>query len=329
MDQSVVSRILFATDFSESARLAQAYTEYLAVAFKASVIVFHVTERPSSPETGPKDQEIQSRLHGLQEKIRECLVTASVRRSIGNAGDEIVAAAHQLHADMISMGMQGETHVPYGLIGATAQTVTTGNPCPVLTVPLPVKQASPCAFTAPDDVRIQRILAPVDFSDPSLDSLECAIQLAHRLRADLVLLHVVEPAHADWDLHRMKGAAQMRHQWDARLGDLAAVVKSSGLSATYDVRTGVPSDSILAGALQHRCDLIVMGTHGRRGRERTNVGSVAEAVLKQSSCPVLTVKNPKFARRPAIQTVFLTQSDEAAMKGTPGSIPRVKNDKGG
>ena len=148
------------------------------------------------------------------------------------------------------------------------------------------------------------------------------MQLAHRLEAHLVLLHVSESAHAGWDLHRMQGAAEMRDQWDARLGHLAEVVKSLGLSATYDVRTGVPPDSILAAALQHRCDLIVMGTHGRRGREGTNVGSVAQAVLKQATCPVLTVKNPKFARHASIQTVLsknhgIIATESGGFKPTP------------
>jgi nucleotide-binding universal stress UspA family protein len=302
-------KILLATDFSESAKLAHAYTEYLAVALNASVNVLHVSERRSSVETRLEEQEIQARLHSLQEKIAERAVPVSVQRSIGNPGDAILAAAHQLDADIISMGMQGETHVPYGLIGATAKTVTTGGPCPVLTVPLPVKEASPCVFPAPDEVRIQRILAPVDFSDPSLNSLECAMHLAHRLGAHLVLLHVSGSPHAGWDPHRMQDAAQMRDQWEARLGKLTGVVKSLGLSATYDVRTGFPPDSILAAALQHRSDVIVMGTHGRRGREQVNVGSVAEAVLKQATCPVLTVKNAKHGCRPAIQTVLSTNRE--------------------
>ena len=309
----MASTILLATDFSESAHLAQVYTEYLAAALNASVIVLHVAERPSSLETGLKEQEIQRKLRTLREKIEERAVPVSVQRSTGNAGNAILSAAHQLGADIISMGMQGETHVPYGLIGTTVQTVTSSGPCPVLTVPLPVKEASPCAFTAPDAVRIQRMLAPVDFSDPSLDSLECAIHLAHRLGAHLILLHVLESAHAGWDLHRMQGAAQMRDQWDARLRNLELVVTSMGVSATSEIRPGFPPDSIVASALRHQCDLIVMGTHGRRGRERVNVGSVAEGVLKQATCPVVTVKNHKFAPtlRPALQTVLSKNSEDA------------------
>jgi len=306
VDQAMVSKVLLATDFSASATLAQVYTEYLAAVLKASVVVLHVTEHRSPTEGALTEEEIQNRLHTVQHNIGEHAVPVSIERSAGKAGDQILSAAHQLDADVIAMGMQGETHVPYGLIGATTHVVTTNGPCPVLTVPLPSKEASPCVFPAPDAVQVRRILAPVDFSDPSLDSLEWGIHLAHRLGADLVLLHVLEPAHADWDLHRMKDAAQIRDQWEARLGNLAGVMNSLGLSATYQSRTGCPSDSILAGALQHRCDLIVMGTHGRRGRERTNVGSVAEAVLKQATCPVLTVKNPKFAPRvrPALRTVL-------------------------
>lgn len=112
----------------------------------------------------------------------------------------------------------------------------------------------------------------------------------------------------------MQGAALMRDEWEARLGDLAGVMKSLGVPASYDIRTGFPPDSILAAGLQQQCDLIVMGTHGRRGREGANVGSVAEAVLRQATCPILTVKNPKFVQggRPAIRAVLSQKSGEAA-----------------
>lgn len=306
LNSAMVSTILLATDFSDSAALAHLYTEYLAVTLKASVILLHVREHSSSVKTGLNEREIETRLQTLQEKFGECAVPVTVHRSTGNPGHEILAAAHQLDADMISMGMQGRAHLPYGLIGSTAHTVTTSGPCPVLTVPLASKETSSYACSAPEGVRIQRILAPVDFSQPSLDSLEWAIHLAHRLRADLVLLHVLEPAHADWNLDRMQGAGHVREQWEARLGKLTGLMKSLGVSSPYDLRTGVPSDSILAGGLQHRCDLIVMGTHGRQGRQQGHVGSVAAGVLKQAICPVLTVKNHKLAGgiRPAIENVL-------------------------
>lgn len=315
MNESCVSKILLATDFSDSAGRAQVYTEYLAIGLKASVVVLHVSERPPHAVAASKEErDVRTKLRTLRDSIRQRAVSVSTQWSCGNPGDEIISAARELDADLVVMGLQGHTHVPYGLIGTTANTVTARGPCPVLTVPLPRKEASPCTFTAPGEIRVRRILAPVDFSGPSLDSLECAIHLAHRLGADLVLVHVLEPLHGDWNLHRMQDAAQMRKEWEERLGDLAGVMKSLGLSATYELREGFPPDSIVAGALQYQCDLIVMGTHGRRGREAMNVGSVAEAVLKQATCPILTVKNPKFVRsgRPAIRAVLSQKSGEAA-----------------
>jgi nucleotide-binding universal stress UspA family protein len=308
VSNSIVSKIVLATDFSDSATLAHVYTEYLAAALKASVVLLHVSEQPPRDETA-----IQAKLRTLQHSIGARAVPVSCQCLRGNAGDQILSLARGVDADLIVMGSQGHTHVPYGLLGATAHTVTTDGPCPVLTVPLPQKAASPCAFAASDTV-IRRILAPVDFSGPSLDSLECAIHFAHALQAHLILTHVSEPAHADWDLQRIQGAASVREEWETRLGDLAGVITSLGLSTTCEIRTGFPPDSILAGALQHQCDLIVMGTHGRRGREGPNIGSVAEAVLKQATCPVVTVKNPKFVPggRPAIRAVLSRKQEEAA-----------------
>ncbi len=314
MNTSIISKILLATDFSDSAVLAQLYTEYLAVALKASVVVLHASEHPPPAEAAfQKEGDIQTKLLTLQDSLGQRAVPVTIWRSYGSAGEQILAAAHQFDVDLIAMGLQGHTHVPYGLIGATVRTVTTSGPCPVLTVPLPHKAASPCIFTAPGAITVRRILAPVDFSGPSLDSLECAIHFAHGVGAELVLVHVLEPVHADWDVHRVQGATQIQQEWDTRLGDLAAVMKSLGLSATYEIRTGFPPDSILAGALQYQCDLIVMGTHGRRGRGM-NTGSVAEAVLRQATCPILTVKNPKFVPggRPSIRDVLSPQSQEAA-----------------
>ena len=75
---------------------------------------------------------------------------------------------------------------------------------------------------------------------------------------------------------------------------LAELVRSFGLPAETRIRGGVPAESIIACAKEQDCDLIVMGTHGRRGVFSLGYGSVAEAVLRQAPCPVLTVKSPKF-----------------------------------
>jgi nucleotide-binding universal stress UspA family protein len=65
----------------------------------------------------------------------------------------------------------------------------------------------------------------------------------------------------------------------------------------YRLGTGDPATEILRLAGETKCDLIVMGTHGRTGLTRLVLGSVAEEVLRQAPCPVLAVKTPDRAER--------------------------------
>jgi nucleotide-binding universal stress UspA family protein len=308
MNRSTISRILLATDFSDSALLAHDYATHFASAFGASIDILHVTENANEIKAVAN---VQSQLRIVERMLRNHGVAVTVRRVTGDPGAQILATAREVDADVIAMGLQGHTHLPYGLIGSTVDSVTKAGVCPVLTVPLPQKEASPCVLAEPGPVSIRRILAAVDFSTPSMDSLECAVHVAMGLRAELMLVHVVEPAHADWDLNRTEEDARIRTSWEARLKELVDEAKTLGLFASYDIRGGLPADSILAGALQHRCDLIVMGTHGRQGRDREKRGSVAEGVLKQATCPVLTVKNPKCfpGGRRLISTAFVQQQD--------------------
>jgi nucleotide-binding universal stress UspA family protein len=289
---------LLATDFSDSAVLTHDYAKYLALSLGASLHVLYVSESaPASfqGEIAAQDKHVPSLLHALQDGMREHGVRATAQWLPGDPGAQILTTARQLDADLIAMGIQGHTNISYGLLGHTVEPVTKAGFCPVLTVPLPQKDASASGMTSGRTIAIRRILAPIDFSTPSMDSLEYAVKLAQDLEADLLLLHVLEAEHGGWNLTRMEEAGRIRSSWEGRLHELTETIKSLAISATFDIRGGRPSDSILAGALQHKSDLIVMGTHGRQGRDRTNVGSVAEAVLKQTTCPVVTVKNPKFA----------------------------------
>lgn len=174
---------------------------------------------------------------------------------------------------------------------------STTPPCPVLTVLLPGERAGVQPVLQSPRV-VQRILTPVDFSTPSLESLEYAVELAQKLDARLALVHVVEPGYQELSKAMLgeKDQTDATRVWnDNRLRDLVSMIISFGLPGDALIRGGVPSDAILACAQEQGSDLIVMGTHGRRGLSRLRFGSVAETVLRLASCPVLTVTGPKFA----------------------------------
>lgn len=322
MTKPLITRILLATDFSEGAVCAQNYAIYLASHWGATMEVLHVIEAPNrlSDEVEALATATQVRAEAAQRltEVRDDLVqrgmSARVRLVLGNPAEHIGLAAKDKGAELIVLGVQGRTNVLRGLIGSTAERVVREGPCPVLAVPgLREEAGTPSA--ANRQVEIRHILAPLDFSSPSLDAVEYAIQLANGLGAAVTLMHVLEPISYDLDcgLGVVEQEAQKRAHWNKQLAELQTFVTSFGLAADVEIAGGIASDAILASALRHRSDLIVMGTHGRRGLSVERFGSVADAVLRLATCPVLTVKTPKFA--PDHRRVVPRTMSETDLKG--------------
>ena len=132
-----------------------------------------------------------------------------------------------------------------------------------------------------------RILHPTDFSECSRQAFQLASSLAHDYGARLILLYVAEapkpfggvamaPSKADLDT--------FQELLDGLTPDEPYV------KVERRVMVGNVSREILETAQELKCDMIVMGTHRRRGWSRVLAPSVAERVARQSPCPVLTVK---------------------------------------
>ncbi len=141
----------------------------------------------------------------------------------------------------------------------------------------------------------RHVLTPVDFGETSQRALDTAIELAVRFDAGLTLLHVYEiPAYVyggmtytPSDLFTEVETAA-RQQLEATLAE----VKRKLPRTRALLRRGVPHEGILACAAEEVADIIVMGTHGRRGVSHLMLGSVAEKVVRLSPVPVLTIRQP-------------------------------------
>ena len=134
------------------------------------------------------------------------------------------------------------------------------------------------------------ILVPVDFSESSLAALPHALALAQRYQAQLVLLHVIEPFHADMFMDTTESQRKARAVAHERLTKLADATKKVWPRTGRKLRAGHPVTTIIALAKRTNADLIVMGTHGRTGIQRAFIGSVAERVVRHATCSVLVVR---------------------------------------
>jgi nucleotide-binding universal stress UspA family protein len=139
----------------------------------------------------------------------------------------------------------------------------------------------------------RNILVPVDFSDTAERALDYAVMLANRLDAKVHLLNVIGvPALGVPELGVALTASVIdsvvRTNQDA-LDKLAASRRNAAQIGEVMLRTGDARDVILKTADEVSADMIVMGTHGRRGVRRALMGSVAESVVRTAKCPVLTI----------------------------------------
>lgn len=302
----LLGRILFATDFSKCAARAEEYAVFLAKAYAARLDILHVLEFQHGMDPDYEvhrlyleqlRKETDRQLDDLVNRARWVGLTAKGQQVLGIPSQRINEMAKEDDTDLVVLGTHGRTGLAHILLGSTAERVVKGAPCPVLAVRLARAGGKAAAIQATTaSPRILRILVPVDFSDCSLEALEYAVPVAKQFGAVVTILHVMEPVSygLDFTLIHTGEERKMRERLESRLSELAAALHSQGLTAEPVIHGGVPADSILDWALQQEPDLIVMGTHGRRGVSHLVSGSVAEAVLRRAPCPVLTVKSPKF-----------------------------------
>ena len=145
----------------------------------------------------------------------------------------------------------------------------------------------------------QRILVPVDGSHTSTLGLQEAIRIAIDQRARLKLISVIDGLIIAQNFEGLIIADDMidalRESGKKAINNALALVKKYDLKAeatTFETVGDRVAEVIVREAKKWKADLIVMGTHGRRGFNRLVLGSDAEGVLRHSPVPVLMVRSP-------------------------------------
>jgi nucleotide-binding universal stress UspA family protein len=156
-------------------------------------------------------------------------------------------------------------------------------------------------------VEFTHILCPIDFSDTSMRSLAHGAALATWYNAQMTVLHVAptfEPMQVRGDLGQPVHLVTPVSTEDV-LDELRRALERTATppKASFAAVAGDAATMIVDHALAVSADLIVIGTHGRRGFRRLLLGSVTEAVLHHASCPVLTVP-PRAGSSPSDPVTF-------------------------
>jgi universal stress protein A len=136
-------------------------------------------------------------------------------------------------------------------------------------------------------ITIKKIICPVDFSELSRKSLQYANEFARLSGGEVFLVGVIEN---DPTINYSHGLETERAEAETKLKLLIDEEQMAGIVADYVIYEGFAEECILDYAKRQEADIIIMGSHGRRGLKRMILGSVAEHVIRRAPCPVLVVK---------------------------------------
>jgi len=287
----VVNKILIARDFSDASARVLRHGLALAAKMKAQLHVLHVTDRGDCPypawDLPAVRDELQQAGVASEEDLRAVPIKG-VSQKDGSVPDTIHRYAEAEDIDLIALGTHGRDGPGRLWRGSVAEAVIRRADRPVLTV----RGDEDGAAVGPG--QIERILVPIDFSEYVQETGQLAVEWARLYDARVDLLHVVTeasppPAPDEADA---AGEAEKGPKGRARraLMAIGREVSALGVPMEIHVRTGTPGSEITEFVEAQGVHLVVMSTHGRTGVERFFLGSVAEAVIRQGACPVLTVR---------------------------------------
>jgi nucleotide-binding universal stress UspA family protein len=294
----VLRRILIATNFSPQAERAFRVGTDLALRYGAEVRLVSALEPPPLYQrlATPVQthlvpiEELLRKMHGQLEAVAEDArrkgLRVTVDARLGKPFVEIITAARERGSDLIVVGTNATHGAARLLLGSTAERVVRKAALPVLVVK--AEMASPPRV----------VLLPIDFSAGSRRSAEEGLALARRWNARAVLLHVIEPVTQTVVWPADPGTvpifpiepAALEEEWTAFVHPLDL----SGIDWMQRTMQGHAAESIVAASVETEADLIVIGTHGYGGLMHVLLGSVAERVVRDAACSVMTIRPDAF-----------------------------------
>ncbi len=290
-----MNKILVPVDFSEGSEVAVHHALNIARHLDTALVLLHVGVILEHPEDLPGAGSIyagvaraqleadRAQLGELRTRISGQGVEVSQMIADGFADTAIVDAAAELDADLIVMGSHGRSGIRRMLLGSVAERVVRLAPCSVL--------VARRDGDLPGGYR--RLLVPTDFSPTAEQALAMALSLAAP-GAIVDVLHCwslppgsPDPGTADWQGIYRAASERIGMVAGAELDRLIDRPAPAGVTLQRHLLEDTPAHGIQRWLESHPYDLVVTGSHGRRGVRRFLLGSVAEATVRHAPCSVL------------------------------------------
>ena len=272
-----VSRILFPTDFSETANKAEDHVVNLAKVMGSGVTIVHVFESSSYGSifggSSSSDDEV---LQSIKEKVNSKASDLSSKHGIeidvvfgtGRIYDQIVNVAQDVEADLIMMGTHGISGFAEFFAGSNAFKVVTQSPCPVVTIQ-----------EARDSIGFQNIVLPMDSTPESRQKVVHAISIAKAFGSTIHIANLLSD-----------DTPEARHVFGIKEKQIIEVLEREEIPYSTTTLSG---DNLATMTMNHaeskKADLIIMMTEQEYNMTGFLMGQFAQQIVNHSKIPVMSV----------------------------------------
>jgi nucleotide-binding universal stress UspA family protein len=280
-----IKKILAGIDFEQDTEKVLSYASFLARQFDASLDLLYVIDYlitpPSyiAPYVEQEKNEALKKFTGVRDLLAKEGIQAKTEVMVGRLQESFETALRKIQADLLVLGF-----VTHALRRSSAEKLIKG-----LQMPMLVVRGRKADEALSGSLKVKRILCPFDFSDASEKALEIAGELQGIFSSELHIAHII-PDVINKNIENMDSYKITIHALHEHImNNMLKVIDEKGIKGIPLVDSGIPAKRIVALSEDRDIDLIVIGARGLGFIKGMLIGSVTDAVLKSSPCPVLVV----------------------------------------
>jgi nucleotide-binding universal stress UspA family protein len=288
-------KVLLATDFSEPARVAHDLVRGMRLSPGSKIRVVHAVEPITTVQmfapgalltiSEATEREASAECRALANELARTDVEADGVIGLGYAPDVIVEEARAFAADLVVIGSRGRGGIATAVLGSVSAEVVDRAPCPVLVAR---GRTLSSVILAEDGSTYASVGARVIRDIPALIGLPVRVVSVVDVPFPSLAIDPSSTASATQVYREYEAALpEIRSQHAGFARDRASMLAAAGISATSEQREGGAAIELIAAAIEHDADCIVVGSRGQTGLKRLALGSVARNVLFHAPCSVL------------------------------------------
>ena len=275
----MLEKILVPVDGSELSDRILTQLRRLLVAKDAVVKLVQVLPAKAAGDPTSGSELVDSalaRLESVASALRSSGASVSTEVLLGEPAERILEFARTWKPSLIALATHGRSGIARWIRGSTAERLLRASPFPLFL-------ANPHGLGERDELRMKRILLPLDGSERSAEILPLVREIAQLYQAEVTVFHAIDIPMVGEPMVVMPlmsecEARELMEPFRRRLGTPGAQILTA---------LGGAASSIIEEAERGKYDLIALTTHGRTGVDRWAFGSVAESVVRHAPCPLL------------------------------------------